>query len=116
MGLRLQEALSLQVSDIDAERKLVHIRRGKGAKDRMVPLPELTLKALRHYWSTHRHPDLLFPNLRGKKENYYLAEGHMDRGGAQQAMKRVIEDCNIKKKSQSIHSGTAGQLISLNVA
>ena len=97
MGLRLQEALSLQVSDIDAERKLVHIRRGKGAKDRMVPLPELTLKALRHYWSTHRHPELLFPNVRGKKENYYLAEGHMDRGGAQQAMKRVIEDSGIKK-------------------
>jgi len=50
MGLRLQEALSLQVSDIDADRKLVHIRRGKGAKDRMVPLPQLTLKALRNYW------------------------------------------------------------------
>jgi len=30
MGLRLAEALSLQVGDIDAERKLVHIRRGKG--------------------------------------------------------------------------------------
>ena len=89
MGLRLQEALSLQVSDIDAERQLVHIRRGKGAKDRMVPLPDLTLKALRAYWRTHRHPALLFPNVRGKKENYYLAEGHMDRGGAQQAMKRL---------------------------
>jgi len=114
MGLRLQEALSLQVSDIDAERKLIHIRRGKGAKDRMVPLPELTLKALRTYWSTHRHPVLLFPNVRGRKENYYLAEGHMDRGGAQQAMKRVIESSGIKKKSQSIRSGTAGPHIFLS--
>lgn len=102
MGLRLQEALSLQVSDIDAERKLVHIRRGKGAKDRMVPLPELTLKALRTYWRTHRHPELLFPNVRGRKENYYLAQGHIDRGGAQQAMKRVVEECSIKKKYQFI--------------
>nr|WP_228721432.1 tyrosine-type recombinase/integrase [Desulfosediminicola ganghwensis] len=40
MGLRLEEALSLHVGDIDAERKLVHIRRGKGHKDRMVPLPD----------------------------------------------------------------------------
>lgn len=116
MGLRLQEGLSLQVSDIDAQRQLVHIRRGKGAKDRMVPLPDLTLKALRTYWSTHRHPELLFPNVRGKKEQYYLAQGHMDRGGVQQAMKRVIEQCNIKKKSPSIHCGTAGQPIFWNAA
>ena len=114
MGLRLQEALSLQVSDIDAERQLVHIRRGKGAKDRMVPLPNLTLKALRTYWATHRHPELLFPNVRGRKENYYLAQGHMDRGGVQQAMRRVIEDCGIKKKCPSIHSDTAGPHTFLN--
>ena len=116
MGLRLQEALSLQVSDIDAERQLVHIRRGKGAKDRMVPLPELTLKALRAYWAIHRHPALLFPNIRGKKEHYYLAEGHMDRGGAQQAMKRVIEECGIKKKYLSIIYATAGRHTFLSAA
>ena len=39
MGLRLGETLSLQVGDIDSERKQVHIRRGKGHKDRLVPLP-----------------------------------------------------------------------------
>ncbi len=49
MGLRLEEALSLHVGDTDAGRKLVHIRRGKGHKDRMVPLPDRTLKALRLY-------------------------------------------------------------------
>ena len=63
---------------------------------------ELTLKALRTYWATHRHPDLLFPNVRGKKENYYLAKGHMDSGGVHHAMKRVVEQCGIKKKSLSI--------------
>jgi integrase/recombinase XerD len=47
LGLRLEEALSLQVGDIDAGRKKAHIRRGKGHKDRMVPLPDLTLQALR---------------------------------------------------------------------
>lgn len=39
MVLRLEETLCLQVSDIDAERKSVHIRRGKDKKDRLVPLP-----------------------------------------------------------------------------
>lgn len=107
MGLRLEEALSLEVSDIDAERRLVHIRRGKGAKDRMVPLPDLTLKALRALWLKHRHPRLLFPNAKGSKETYCLAETHMDRGGAQQAMKRVVQECGIKKKSPSIRSAIA---------
>jgi integrase/recombinase XerD len=110
MGLRLEEALSLQVSDIDAERHLIHIRRGKGAKDRMVPLPDLTLKALRTLWTKHRHSSWLFPNARGTKENYCKAKNHMDRGAAQQAMKRVVEECGIKKKYPSIRSGTAGQL------
>ena len=55
MGLRLGETLALQVGDIDAERKLVHIRRGKGHKDRMVPLPDLTLMGLRELWRKHRH-------------------------------------------------------------
>jgi len=44
LGLRLEEALALQVGDIDAERKLVHIRRGKGHKDRLLPLPDLNHK------------------------------------------------------------------------
>ena len=54
MGLRLEEALSLQVGDIDAGMKRIHIRRGKGHKDRFVPLPELTLQALRELWRWHR--------------------------------------------------------------
>ena len=40
MGLRLSESLALQVGDIDGKRKMVHIRRGKGYKDRFVPLPK----------------------------------------------------------------------------
>lgn len=44
LGLRLQEGLNLQVGDIDGERMMVHVHRGKGAKDRHVPLPSETLE------------------------------------------------------------------------
>ncbi len=107
MGLRLREALSLQVGDIDAGRRRVHIRRGKGRKDRLVPLPDRTLKALRLLWQDHRHPRLLFPNYRGSAETIIKADSHMNIGSTQQAMKAVVTACNIKKKSRSIPSGTA---------
>jgi len=60
-GLRLGEALKLEVSDIDSKRMFLHIRGGKGNRDRYVPLPERTLELLRQIWRTHRHPRWLFP-------------------------------------------------------
>jgi integrase/recombinase XerD len=54
-GLRLQEGVHLQVRDIDSDRMVVHVRQGKGARDRYVPLPAGTLQMRRQYWRTHRH-------------------------------------------------------------
>ena len=107
MGLRLSETLALQVGDIDGQRKLVHIRRGKGHKDRMVPLPDLTYEALRALWRKHRHPYLLFPNAVGSPDRIRSATSHMDRGGAQAAMKVVVEQCGIKKKYRFTRCVTA---------
>ena len=107
MGLRLSETLSLQVGDIDAERKQVHIRRGKGHKDRFVPLPDLTCFALRRLWCKHRNPLLLFPNANGSVKTIQQATTPMDRGGVQAAMKAVMKDCGIKKKPLFILCVTA---------
>ena len=107
MGLRLGETLALQVGDIDGERKQVHIRRGKGHKDRLVPLPVLTYQALQALWRKHRHPTLLFPNAVGSPERIRSATTPMDRGGAQAAMKVVVEQCGIKKKSPFTRCVTA---------
>lgn len=62
-GLRLLEGVSLQVKDIDGARKMVHVRHGKGGKDRYVPLPEAALHMLRQYWVTHHNPIWLFPSV-----------------------------------------------------
>jgi len=52
-GLRLSEGTSLPVTDIDSSRMKIHVRPGKGGKDRLVPLPPSTLQLLRQYWVTH---------------------------------------------------------------
>ncbi len=60
-GLRLLEGVQLQVDQIDSARMHLHIRGGKGGKDRYVPLPQRALTLLRTHWRTHRHPVWLFP-------------------------------------------------------
>lgn len=80
-GLRISEALALQVADIDGRRQMLHVHRGKGPKDRYVPLPTETLDLLRHYWRTHRHPQLIFPLWGGATTNHHrLFPSHPKRG------------------------------------
>lgn len=102
MGLRLSEALNLKVGDIDAQRMRIHVRNGKGRKDRFVTLPDAALYALRQYWATHRHCSLVFPG--GKNADVrHKAKAPMDRGGIQKSFKVIVRSCNIHKKI-SIHS------------
>lgn len=103
MGLRLGEALNLRVGDIDSQQMKIHIRQGKGNKDRFVDLPQITLMALRSFWKTHRNPDLLFPNQNGLPDMIRNADTPMDREGPQQALKGALRDCGIKKRI-SVHS------------
>lgn len=59
-GLRLGDARMIKVGDIRDGR--IHIRAGKGNKDRLVPLPPAMLAELRAFWRTHRNPRWLFPS------------------------------------------------------
>jgi integrase/recombinase XerD len=97
LGLRLEEGLHLQVGDIDGERMLVHVRRGKGAKDRYVPLPGRTLTALREYWATHRHPAWLFPDRGRDGRRAAAADQPMTRSSVQKAMSRVVQELGFTK-------------------
>ena len=60
-GLRIGEAIKITPADIDGERKILHVRNGKGNKDRAVPIPDNIYEKLRKYWLTHRNRMLLFP-------------------------------------------------------
>jgi integrase/recombinase XerD len=103
LGLRLGEGLHLQVGDIDSARMMVHVHRGKGAKDRYIPLPSSTLKILRQYWVTHRHPQWLFPATGRDQKQAALATGPMDKSSVQGAMRRVVQELKFQK-AISIHS------------
>lgn len=103
-GLRLHEALSLQVSDIDSPRDMVHIHRGKGAKDRYVPLPHDTLELLRLYWKTHRNPTWLFPATGRHHQHMATATSSMSRSSVQGAFRTATQRAGIVKRDVGIHT------------
>lgn len=104
MGLRLQEALFLQVDDIDSKRMMVHIHRGKGAKDRMIPLPETTLLQLRDYYKSHLNPKWIFPS---EGKNHQLAKTSdkpMSESSVQGVIKAVLGQLNWDNRGVSTHT------------
>jgi site-specific recombinase XerD len=62
-GMRRGELVQLKASDIDKELMLIHIREGKGKRDRNVPLSLKLLEALREYWRWMKPVTYLFPGV-----------------------------------------------------
>ncbi len=103
-GLRLDEALHLEVSDIDSSRMMIHVHRGKGAKDRLVPLPHATLTLLRTHWRTHRHPRLLFPACGRDGRGAATACTPMAKSSVQGAFRAAKHKTGIRKRGVSVHT------------
>ena len=95
MGLRLVEALSLQVQGIDAAQMRIHVRLGENEKDRYVILPQLVLLALRRYWKTHRYPILLFQAGSTTGEQV-RASNSISKCGVQRSIKKITTDVGIR--------------------
>ena len=66
-GVRRTEASRLKVSDIDSHRMVIHVREGKGLRDRDVPLTPKLLEALREYWRWKKPRVYLFPSKMGDR-------------------------------------------------
>jgi len=88
-GLRITEAVSLKVSDIDSGRMVIRVRQGKGKKDRYVMLPQRLLEILRKYWVAAQPRDFLFPGQDPTK--------HISRIAVYNACKRAMCEAGITK-------------------
>ncbi len=66
-GLRISEAVHLKPVDIDSQRMVIRIEKGKGQKDRYVMLSVRLLETLRHWWRTERPQHWLFPGVRADR-------------------------------------------------
>jgi len=95
-GLRLLEGVHLQVKDIDSQRKMLHIRQGKGGKDRYIPLPDACLNMLRQYWRMHRNQVWLFPSPRQNSKP-------MNESSVQRALCAAVLESGVHKKA-TVHT------------
>jgi len=102
-GLRLREGRSLQVADIDSSRMLIHVRRGKGNKDRFVPLPQHILAQLRQFWVTHRNPVWLFPSGFHRRFIMAAAETPISGKSVWPAFRLALQESGIQK-SANVHT------------
>ena len=88
-GLRISEAMKLQVKDIQSDRGFVHVR-GKGSRDRYVPLPPRTLQILRMNWKRHRNPTWLFPAPGRSGRGEHKATKPMPIASFQKVLKQAV--------------------------
>ena len=98
LGLRISEAVHLQVGDIDSQRMMVHVHRGKGAKDRYVPLAASTLSVCRALWRAHRNPTFLFPAEGRNHSDGSTSTTPMSISTVQGAIKQITKQLDFRKK------------------
>lgn len=107
-GLRAGEATKLVHGDIDAERGVIHIREAKGGKDRLVPMSQTLLAALRECWLHHRHPRLVFPSADGKRPVHVTRVSEVFQTAAAQARIRRHVTLHTLRHSYATHLLEAG--------
>jgi len=102
-GLRLREGVELEVRDLDSDRMMVHVRKGKGGQDRYVPLPDRTLALLRQSWVSHQHPRWLFPASTSPGVPLSEASRPVSTSSVQRAFRAAYAQSGIAKHA-SVHT------------
>jgi integrase/recombinase XerD len=93
-GVRRKEASRLKVSDIDSQRRVIHIRQGKDSRDRDLPLTPKLLAALREYWRWKKPQNYLFPSTPG----HHGLEGSISDKTVWYVCKRAATKAGINKR------------------
>lgn len=93
-GLRLGELINLKISDIDSEAMKIHVRQGKGKKDRYIMLSENVLQLLREYYKVYKPEDFIIEGQNG---------GQYSPKSVQSVFKSSLKKAGVKKKA-TVHS------------
>jgi len=127
-GLRVGEAVGIQVRDLHGRQNppRLHIRNGKGGKDRFVPIAPAMIQELRDWWIVHRNPLWLFPSPgRGwadrtltLSQSMHLSTAPMSVGSVQMAYRlaRAASRVNSASTTHSLRHSYATHLLEEGVS
>ena len=93
-GLRRAELCRLKVADIDSDRMMIHVREGKGGRDRDVLLSPKLLETLREYWRWMKPKTFLFPGM----INNWRADVPIDTKVVWEAVRQARTRAGIQKR------------------
>ena len=108
-GLRVGEAVSIQIPDIHGRETppRLHIRNGKGGKDRYVPIAAAMIRELRQWWLTHRNPKFLFPSPgRGWADRTLSLSQSMTRSTAPMSVSSVQMAYRLARAASAVNSAS----------
>ena len=94
-GLRCGEVRNLRIGDIDTERQMLHVRQGKGGKDRILPLGDLLCRGIQSYLLAEHPLTFLFTGNTGEA---------LSQRGAQWVMSQALKKSGIVKEDVSLHT------------
>ena len=95
-GLRVSEFSNLKIGNVDFDRMMVHVRAGKGRKDRYVPLSKLIVPGLKKYLFAEQPQKYLFEGM--KPGMQYSTRG------IQWVMRESVTKSGIKKENICVHT------------
>lgn len=108
-GLRVGEAVAIQVRDIHGRENppRLHIRNGKGGKDRFVPIAPAMVEELRRWWRTHSNGTWLFPSPgRGWSDRTLTLSQSMARSTAPMSVSSVQMAYRLARAASGVNSAS----------
>jgi integrase len=108
-GLRVGEAVGIQVQDIRGRETppRLHIRNGKGGKDRFVPIAPPMVEELRNWWRTHRNLKFLFPSPgRGWADRTFSLSQSMSRSTSPMSVSSVQMAYRLARAASAVNSAS----------
>jgi len=108
-GLRVGETLAIELADIHGRHlpPRLHIRNGKGGKDRFVPIAVSMVQELRQWWRTHQNPKFLFPSPgRGWADRTLSLSQSMTRSTAPMSVSSVQMAYRLARAASRVNSAS----------
>lgn len=108
-GLRVGEAVAIEVRDIHGRENppRLHIRNGKGGKDRFVPIAPAMVNELRSWWKTHSNRTFLFPSPgRGWADRTLSLSQSMSRSTAAMSVSSVQMAYRLARAATGVNSAS----------